>query len=274
MKVSVCIAVKNCSNFIKDSLFSILNQDFKEDWEILLGDDLSSDGTIDVAIDTLKYIGGKIPVRFYKSDRNVGCGLRRNCLVNISFGDYVAIADGDDIYPPKRISEQYSIASSDSGIFAISGSCNVIDEFGKSISHVHKDNMTDREILYALSSTYENPICDPCSFFDKKIFVEMGGYSYLDQNKLIPDLDLWMRFFEFSRYGIISNKTILVFENTWVDYRKNPNGNTVKFSREMMRAHGLRRKIFNYRLLEEAGVECKKDFLTPGRMELIYEQGY
>lgn len=81
MKVSVCIAVKNCSNFIKDSLFSILNQDFKEDWEILLGDDLSSDGTIDVVVDTLKYIGGKIPVRFYKSDRNIDVVLEGIALL-------------------------------------------------------------------------------------------------------------------------------------------------------------------------------------------------
>jgi|LakMenEpi03Aug12_release.lakeMendotaPanAssembly.Ray.scaffolds.fasta_scaffold72285_5 glycosyltransferase involved in cell wall biosynthesis len=274
MKVSVCIAIKNCSNFIKDSLSSILNQNFKEDWEVILGDDCSNDNTIDIALETLKYIGGKVPVRLYSSDKNVGCGLRRNSLINVSYGDYIALADGDDLYPLDRIREQYSIASSDSGIFAISGSCNIIDEFGNYISSIKKENMTDNEIFHYLSKTYENPICDPCSFFEKNTFIQMGGYSCLDQNKLIPDLDLWMRFFEFSKYGIIKNKTILVFKNTWVDYRKNPNGNTIRFSREMMRAHGLRRKIFNHRLSDEASVECKKDFSTPGRMELIYEQGY
>lgn len=274
MKVSICMAIRNCSNFIKDSLSSVLNQNFKEDWEIILGDDCSNDNTVDVALDTLKYIGSKIPVRLYRSDINVGCGLRRNCLINVAYGDYIALADGDDLYPNERISDQYSIASSDSGIFALSGSCNVIDEFGKAISSIRKENMTDREILYSLSNTYENPICDPCSFFEKNTFIQMGGYSCLDQNRLIPDLDLWMRFFEFLRHGIIKNKTILVFENTWVNYRKNPNGNTIKFSREMMRAHGLRRKIFNHRLLDKENIEYKKDFSTPGRMELIYEQGY
>lgn len=274
MKVSVCIAIRNCSNFIEDSLSSVLRQNFKEDWEILIGDDFSSDNTIDVALETLKYIGGKVPVRFYRSDKNLGCGLRRNCLIGASYGDYIALADGDDSYPIDRISEQYSIASSDSGIFALSGSYNVIDESGKMISCIRKENMTDREILYALSNTYQNPICDPCCFFEKSAFIQIGGYSCLDQNRLIPDLDLWMRFFEFSRHGIVNNKTILSFENIWVNYRKNPNGNTIKFSREMMRAHGLRRKIFNHRLLNEASVECKRDFSTPGRMELIYEQGY
>jgi glycosyltransferase involved in cell wall biosynthesis len=199
MKVSVCIAIKNCSNFIKDSLSSILNQNFKEDWEVILGDDCSNDNTIDIALETLKYIGGKVPVRLYSSDKNVGCGLRRNSLINVSYGDYIALADGDDLYPLDRIREQYSIASSDSGIFAISGSCNIIDEFGNYISSIKKENMTDNEIFHYLSKTYENPICDPCSFFEKNTFIQMGGYSCLDQNKLIPDLDLWMRFFEFSK---------------------------------------------------------------------------
>lgn len=270
--ISVCMAVKNCSKYVSNSISSILKQDINCNCELLVCDDGSEDNTIQVAIDIIQRTKSNIMVSVYSDEESIGCGPRRNCLISKATGKFIATADGDDIYPINRVREQYSKCLLNDNIFSISGSGRIIDDFGENIGDIKREKMESLEILESLKNTYENPIVDPCSFFNKEIFVELGGYSSNAFFKLIPDLDLWMRFFEFKAHGGFKNKEISVFPDIWVDYRKNPNGNTIKFSREMMKSHGLRRKMFIERLANKKSLSEKQNFTCTGRMKLIYEQ--
>lgn len=270
--VSICMTVKDCSQYVYSSVRSILEQAIDCNCELLICDDGSKDTTLQAVISAIQKTESNIKTYVYSDSESIGCGLRRNCLINNAIGRFIATADGDDIYPSNRIKDQYTKCMSNCNIFALSGSGRIIDDIGENIGSIKRGNMTSLDVMQSLLNTYENPVIDPCSFFNKEIFMELGGYSSNKFFRLIPDLDLWMRFFEFKAHGSFQNKEIVIFPDIWVDYRKNPNGNTIKFNREMMKSHGLRREIFNDRLAKSVSLNAKQRYICTRRMELIYQQ--
>ncbi len=102
--LSVCVTTYNHVNFIEQCLDSILNQKVNFNYEIVLGEDESSDGTREICID----YAAKHPdlIRLFKRRRadvikigNRATG-RFNWLENIKAarGKYIALLDGDDYW--------------------------------------------------------------------------------------------------------------------------------------------------------------------------------
>ena len=104
MKVSFLVTYYNQREYVEQSLESILAIEKPCDWEILIGDDGSTDGTVDVVREYIK----KYPdnIRLYIMPREEGkkydfvkraSANRLNILEN-STGDIFCTIDGDDYY--------------------------------------------------------------------------------------------------------------------------------------------------------------------------------
>lgn len=101
-KVSICITYYNQQEYVRQSLDSVLAIDFPCDFEILCGDDGSSDGTINI----LEEYSQKYPdiIKYYIWDRTESAktinraSLNRLNLASRAVGDYIIFLDGDDYY--------------------------------------------------------------------------------------------------------------------------------------------------------------------------------
>ena len=98
MKVSVLLITYNHAPFIAQAIDSILMQETEYPFEVVIGDDFSTDNTRTIVIDYQKRYPDKI--RLVLPDRNLGLGgnrmfleLLKNCQ-----GSYVAFLDGDDYW--------------------------------------------------------------------------------------------------------------------------------------------------------------------------------
>lgn len=92
-KVSVIIPAYNIRDYIEKSLNSVLEQDYnKENLEIIVVDDGSTDGTAEV-LDRYAECNGNIKV-IHKS--NGGVSAARNDGIKASTGEYIFFFDGDD----------------------------------------------------------------------------------------------------------------------------------------------------------------------------------
>lgn len=105
--VSVCIQTYRHSRYIKKCLDSILAQETDFDFEILLGEDESDDGTREICIEYAKKYPQKIRLflhsrsnNIYVNDRPTGKFNFFNNLKN-SVGKYIAICEGDDYWTDK-----------------------------------------------------------------------------------------------------------------------------------------------------------------------------
>ena len=92
-KVTVGVCVRNCEDFIKEAVDSIIDQDFPHElMEIIFLDDGSKDNTLSIIQNYASRINIKTKV-FYGMWK--GLGEARNSVVNNAEGDYIIWVDGD-----------------------------------------------------------------------------------------------------------------------------------------------------------------------------------
>ena len=95
--VSVCTPTFNRRPFIEYMIKCFLNQDYPKDkmeWIII------DDGT-DKISDLVKHVKC---VKYYKYDKKMSLGKKRNIMHEKSKGDIIVYMDDDDYYPPERVS--------------------------------------------------------------------------------------------------------------------------------------------------------------------------
>jgi len=102
MKISVIITTFNGELFIQEQINSILNQSRQAD-EIIIGDDSSSDMTIQIINDTLDYgdYSGKVDVVVRKT--NIGLYSNIKDLIRRCSGDIIVFSDQDDVWLSNKL---------------------------------------------------------------------------------------------------------------------------------------------------------------------------
>jgi glycosyltransferase involved in cell wall biosynthesis len=96
MKVSVLMITYNQEAFIAQAIRSALMQITGFDYEIVIGDDCSTDGTRDIVADLARRNPSKIRPLF----QDVHLGVNRNLVATLKActGQYVAMLEGDDYW--------------------------------------------------------------------------------------------------------------------------------------------------------------------------------
>ncbi len=103
-KVSVCVITFNQEKYIRQCLQGILDQQTDFDFEVIVGDDCSTDGTREVVIDFVNRYPGKVIPLLYP--QKVGGTQNFVAVHNRANGTYVAHIDGDDIALPGKLQAQ------------------------------------------------------------------------------------------------------------------------------------------------------------------------
>src|SRR5581483_7441972 len=102
-KVTVLLAVRDGEPYIGEAVESVLDQTFT-DFELLLVDDASTDGTVAV-VERL----GDERIRILRNERNLGQVPSLNRGLGEARGEYVARLDADDACLPTRLARQVEI---------------------------------------------------------------------------------------------------------------------------------------------------------------------
>ena len=100
--VSIITPSYNSSNFIAETIKSVLNQTYQE-WEMIIIDDYSSDISINIIE---KYIKKDNRIKLLKLEKNVGPAYARNIGIKEAKGKYISFLDSDDIWYPNKLEEQ------------------------------------------------------------------------------------------------------------------------------------------------------------------------
>ncbi len=96
--ISIIVPVYNAEKFLKETMDCVRRQTYS-DWELLLVDDGSSDGSerlIENYIGTTK----ENRIFFIRQPRNMGAAMARNRGVSEARGRYITFLDADDLWVP------------------------------------------------------------------------------------------------------------------------------------------------------------------------------
>ena len=93
------------SNYVDETVNSILNQTFK-DFEIIIVDDELSDNSTKV-LNRIKQLDKRINI--FKNKKNLGAGQSRNNAINLCNGEFIAFCDCDDLWKSNKLETQLKI---------------------------------------------------------------------------------------------------------------------------------------------------------------------
>lgn len=185
-KVTVLMAFHNDADFLHDSIQSILEQSF-EDFEFLIIDDCSTDGSSDIAL-SIK----DSRIRLHRNLQNQGLTKSLIWGITQARGCYIARMDADDLAKPDRLTRQVNFLDNNPTIGIVGSACELIDTQGNSKG------------LYALPSTsieikwYSfllNPFAHPTVMLRKSILIN-NKLNYNPDFQAAQDYELWVRLLE------------------------------------------------------------------------------
>ena len=93
-RLSIGLPVYNGEDFLAESLDSLLGQTY-EDFELIISDNASTDGTADIC---RRYEKQDSRIRYIRQPRNLGCAPNHNVLVQYARGELFKWASHDDLY--------------------------------------------------------------------------------------------------------------------------------------------------------------------------------
>ncbi len=177
--VSVIMPAYNSSGSLKRSVGSVKAQTVS-DWELLIVDDCSSDGTFDDALSLSREDGR---VRVFSTERNSGPAAARNIALENARGRYAAFLDSDDEWLPEKLECQTAFMREKSAAFSCTA-YDRVDEEGNVLNRVTPFEKADYDkVLF-----YANPVGNSTAMFDRKI---LGGLRVPAIRKR-NDFALWL----------------------------------------------------------------------------------
>lgn len=138
MKLSILIAAYNIEKFIKKCVESCFEKTLVDDYEIIVINDGSEDGTLDI----LESLRTEISNLRIITRENSGLGATRNIGIQEARGEYIWIIDGDDFVSDGFIKKLFSNFESNRDIYAIN--INVVSSDYNLISVKYPPNFMDK----------------------------------------------------------------------------------------------------------------------------------
>lgn len=193
--VNVLMTTYNSAKYVKQSIKSILNQDYK-DFELIIIDDFSEDGTVNI----INSINDK-RIRFYKN-KIKGRANALNYGLEMSDAKFIALNDSDDISVLYRLSRQldYLKNRSSNHVVSTNFACFKNDK----LLYEVKNPESSKEIKSNLAMHCR--IMNSGVMYNREHILKHGGYI----NAIAEDYLLWLKIMDDTEFYNIQDVLMFV----------------------------------------------------------------
>ena len=169
MKISILTATYNSAKTLRDTMESVLRQDYKE-YEYIIIDGASRDATLDIVKEYEPKFEGRLK---YTSESDKGIYDAMNKGIKMATGDIIGILNSDDFYTSddalQRIAEAFEH--------------NDIDATYGDIHYVNDDDLT-KMVRYYSSAVFKRPFmryglmpAHPSFYCKREVYEKYGSFD-------------------------------------------------------------------------------------------------
>jgi Glycosyl transferase family 2 len=210
-RVSVVLPSYNHEPFLARALDSVLAQTY-QDFEIVITDDASTDGSVDV-LRTYAKQDSRIRLfvnRFNYETHSVNNGIRHAC------GEYVALLHSDDEFWPTKLEKQVRYLDDHPEVAAVFTRARIVNQQGQDFPDPNHCNFTifnqpnrSRHEWLNYFFVNGNCLCHPSLLIRRSVYDTLGLYNPL--MSALDDFDMWVR--------VCLHHEIHVLQQTLVNFR-------------------------------------------------------
>lgn len=204
MKISVITPVFNSANVIKKNIFSIISQNYTN-FEHIIVDNLSSDNTLQIAIDLYADAGLEKKLKII-SGKDQGISDAFNKGITAASGEIISILNSDDYFVSEDVFETVVLLyQRNSKILIVHGDISFKDDkYGSNVRHP-----------LALKPINGIMFNHPAMFAKKEVFLKAGLFDL--EYKFAMDVELFTRlskvYYPIAHYSFYANKTFTIMSS-------------------------------------------------------------
>ena len=190
--VSILCPVYNAERFISATIDSILEQDY-ENLQIVIADDCSSDGTVDI----VKSYASKYPNKIKLILNKYNLGITDNCnqILEHCTGKYIAFFAGDDLMYPGKVSTQVKVMEGCDDCSFTYHSVDVLDG-DKENEIIFTTEVNKQGYLSFMDIISKGGVIGACSIMVRSSCLPTGGFS-----RGFPRVSDWLMHIEVALRG-------------------------------------------------------------------------
>ena len=232
MFVTIAIPFYNAEKYLTDSIKSVFAQTH-QDWELILIDDGSTDGSLKIAQSV-----NDSRVRVISDGKNKKLAARLNEVTELAQYDYIARMDADDLMSPDRIKIQIDIFKENpnldvvsTGVFSVKNDLSLVGVRGADFTNIDFDGLLRKKtgIVHA-------------AVVAKKDWYKRNKYD--ESLSIAQDIDLWLR-------ATKNNDLIaLTIKNPLYVYREEDNVTANKMMRALRNERNMYSKFVDNQILK------------------------
>ncbi|MBP2675895.1 MAG: glycosyl transferase family 2 [Deltaproteobacteria bacterium] len=228
--VSVVIIFLNEERFLREAIESVFAQT-SDDWELLLVDDGSTDGSSEIARGYAERSPWKVRYLIHEGHRNRGMSASRNLGIRNACGKYISYLDGDDVWLPNKLEEQVAILESHREAAMVYGPLQRWFSWNGNPSDLHREHLVGagRKGVHPHWDTLVTPPAVVTLFLPDEYFIPGG---ILIRREAIDSVGLYDEAFRgMYEDTVMMTKICLEFPvfvsgNVWYKYRMHPDACT------------------------------------------------
>ncbi len=196
--VSIVMAAKNYARFIAEAIDSVRAQTFT-DWELIIVDDGSSDGTPGVV---LSYTNDQ-RIRYYRADR-LGQTRAKNLGIGLSRARFLAFLDADDAWLPTKLAKQLALFEAQPTLGVVFCRRNLIDEASQPLEALPSEDPPRGRVLSTIF--VQNFVCFSSAVVRRDVFSQVGRFN--PEWDLSIDYDLWLRVAQHHTFDYVNESLV------------------------------------------------------------------
>lgn len=209
MKVSVAIITYNAENFIREVLTSVVSQQCSFDFEIVIGDDASKDGTIEILKEFSECFNN---IRLVLHDSNVGANQNYLDVLAACKGEYIAHLDGDDLMYPNKLQIQSDYLDKNLDVSACFHNMRVFEDKTERFIRFYNDSNRAEKVTIEELVKYGAGLCHSAKMFRRSTIEDI---NLTLPTKIVFD---WLMHIIHARHGKIG-----YIDKVLGAYRNSPN---------------------------------------------------
>ncbi|MDC7124798.1 MAG: glycosyltransferase family A protein [Spirochaetales bacterium] len=195
-EVSIIIPVYNREQLLKEAVYSVFGQTFK-DYEIIIVNDGSTDNSLFEAEQLCKEPNAEGRCRVINIEHCGFPGAVRNRGVESSSGEFIAFLDSDDLWLPSKIEQQLEYMKTSKAL--ISHTREIWQRGDRIISQKKQRHERAGDIFKdALGKCIIGP---STVMIDREFYIKTGGFH--EKIEIAEDYEYWLRITASNRIGYL-----------------------------------------------------------------------
>jgi glycosyltransferase involved in cell wall biosynthesis len=197
--ISICIPVYNGEKFIRETIQSVLHQNFKN-FELIILDNASIDRTAEIIREF-----NDSRIKFFSNNVTISAHQNWSKVVSLASAPWTKLLCADDLLVPEALDQTCELINEFSDLEVFVGTRNVIDEYGREVRspkpyRKHIARINQFELTDAIIKCGSNPIGESCCVVWKSELTRKVG-PFSEQWEYFIDIDYWLRLAAFSDIG-------------------------------------------------------------------------